>query len=325
MMNELVAKTKNVRDMLNKSRDQIKTALPRHMNADRMLRVAMTSIQKNPKLLDCDPRTLVGRVMECSQLGLEPDGILGHAYLLPFKNTRAGRMDCQLIVGYKGLIDLARRSGQVSSIYSRVVWDQEPFEFRMGLEPHLSHMPKPPGQRGTKRVGVYAVAKLKDGTTQFEFLYPEEIEQIKKSSKSAKNSDSPWQSFEDEMWKKTAVRRLAKSLPLSPEFQRAAELDEQIDLGIVESSIPTPEEEQPVSMSDTVEVEQDKPEPEQKQDDDQWDKAEAQAIAERIKTRLADHCNGDVEQMEAICKQITEFKGKTISLDELPEAKPGRL
>ena len=101
--------TNNIRALLEKSKGQIAMALPKHLNADRIVRVAMTSVQRTPELLKCDPISLVAAVIQSSQLGLEPDGILGHAYLIPFNNTKKGRMEVQFIPGYKGLIDLAIR------------------------------------------------------------------------------------------------------------------------------------------------------------------------------------------------------------------------
>lgn len=219
---------KTIRELLLKSKDQIALALPRHLNADRLLRVAMTTIQRTPKLLDCTPKSLLGAVMECAQLGLEPDGILGHAYLIPFKVK--GVYQAQLMIGYKGLISLARRSGQVISISAQVVYERDKFEYQYGLEEKLNHIPAA-GDRG-KPIYVYAVAKMRDGGHAFEVLTVNEVEKIRKSSKAA--DDGPWVTHWEEMARKTAVRRLAKYLPLSVEFQRAATLDEYVEAGIIQ-------------------------------------------------------------------------------------------
>lgn len=221
--------TNTIRSLLEKSKSQIAMALPKHLNADRIVRVAMTSIQRTPQLLECDPITLVGAVIQSAQLGLEPDGVLGHAYLVPFRNNKKGRMEAQFIPGYKGLIDLARRSGQVVSIGAHVVYSNEKFTLKFGFEETLEHEPMPPSQRGEKK-GVYAVARLKDGSVHFEWLWAEEVEDVKKSSKAS--NFGPWKTHEDEMWRKTAIRRLAKYLPLSVEFAKAAAVDELADAGI---------------------------------------------------------------------------------------------
>ena len=230
-MNDIAKKNsaETIRGLLTKSKGQIATALPQHLNADRLIRVAMTSIQRTPQLLNCDPITLVGAIIQSAQLGLEPDGVLGHAYLVPFRNNKKNRMEVQFIPGYKGLIDLARRSGQVVSIGSHVVYENEKFNLKFGFEETLEHEPLPPSQRG-ERKGVYAVARLKDGSVHFEWLWAEEVEEIKKSSKAG--NFGPWKTHENEMWRKTAIRRLAKYLPLSVEFAKAAAVDELADAGV---------------------------------------------------------------------------------------------
>jgi len=222
-------KTATIRDLLIRSKEQITMALPKHMTPDRLLRIAMTTIQKTPLLLDCDPKSLVGAVMESAQLGLEPDGILGHAYLIPFRFKDRG-YQAQLMVGYKGLISLARRSGQVISIAAHVVRENDDFYYCYGLEEKLHHVPAP-NNRG-KTTHVYAVAQLRDGGHAFDVMSFAEVEEIRESSK-AKDT-GPWRTHWDEMARKTAVRRLAKYLPLSTEFQRAAAIDEYANAGITQ-------------------------------------------------------------------------------------------
>lgn len=230
--NQMTAQQKvsTVRGMLQQAEGELRNALPKHMDATRMARIAMTTFQRTPQLLECDPKTLIGKIMECAQLGLEPDGILGGAYLLPFRNNRENKMDVQLIVGYKGLIDLARRSGLVSDISAHIVYDQEHFKYEAGLVPTLEHKPLPPSKRGKEIVGAYAVALMKDGTTSNAFMWLEELLEVQKGSKAGNNG--PWKSHWAEMAKKTVIRRLAKTLPLSPEFSKAATFDEYQEAGI---------------------------------------------------------------------------------------------
>lgn len=224
--NEIVPLSKkmdNVRALLERSKSQIALALPRHLSADRMLRIAMTSIRRTPKLASCSQTSLLGAVMQSAQLGLEPDGVLGHAYLVPFKD------DVQLIIGYKGLIDLARRSGQLSTIFARVVHAADAFEFAYGLSERLEHIPsrdKDPGEV----VAVYAVARLKDGGQQFEVMTKREVDEVRKQSRAA--DDGPWVTHYEAMALKTVLRRLCKMLPASVELARAVSLDERADLGL---------------------------------------------------------------------------------------------
>ena len=244
-----VSPVATIRGLLEKSKAQIAAALPKHMTPDRMLRVVMTSIQRTPALLDCDVTTLIGAVIQSAQLGLEPDGVLGHAYLVPFYNNKKGRKECQFIPGYKGLIDLARRSGQVINITSHVVYEDDSFSYEYGLEEKLEHKPAR-GNRG-KPVAVYAVARFKDGGYHFEVLSVEDVEKTRKVSKAGQSG--PWESNWDEMARKTAIRRLAKYLPLSVEFARAASLDEAADRGdqsdILRHEIEIPAEDAPAKRT----------------------------------------------------------------------------
>lgn len=216
-------KAENVRLLLEKAKPQIALALPRHLNADRMLRIAMTSVRRTPKLLGCNQQSLLGAIMQSAQLGLEPDGVLGHAYLVPFKE------EVQLIVGYKGLVDLARRSGQLSTIFARVVYAEDQFEYAYGLTERLEHIPSGKAEPGEVRA-VYAVARLKDGGQQFEVMTRGEIDAIRKRSRAA--DDGPWVTDYSEMAKKTVLRRLCKMLPASVELSRAVALDERAELGL---------------------------------------------------------------------------------------------
>jgi len=327
--NALTVKVSTVRDMLAQSGDQIRAALPAHMKPDRLARIAMTTFQRTPALLDCDPKTLVAQVIQCAQLGLEPDGILGGAYLVPFRNNRLGKMDCQLIVGYKGLIDLARRSGQVSNIYARVVYENEDFSVSYGLTPDLQHNPLPPAKRGKEKLGVYAVAVLKDGNVNFEFLYADEIEAIKKQSRASK--DGPWVTHEEEMWKKTAIRRLAKTLPLSPEFAKAAAIDEQQEAGIMNYGI-IDDTVRPTRAS-TVRPMVDITPPEQETQETQDEPAQQDPGANQqhpehpgiaLHSAIMEHCQGDMWAAEELCAKITEFRGNSLDLDKLSDANPKR-
>lgn len=221
-----------LRSLLEKAMPQIKLALPRHLSAERMLRVCLTAAQRTPDLLKCDQLSFVGAVVQASQLGLEPDGILGHAYLVPFNNRQTGRKEVQLIAGYKGLIDLARRSGHVASISAHVVYEKDRFTFSYGIEDKLEHVPHMGKDRG-QPLCVYAVARLKDGGYAFDVMSLEDVEKVRSMSKAG--TKGPWVDHWPEMAKKTAIRRLVKYLPLSPELQKAVSLDELADAGVPQS------------------------------------------------------------------------------------------
>ena len=154
---------------------------------------------------------------------------MGHCYLIPFNNRQAKTKDVQLIIGYRGMIDLARRSGQIVSITARVVYQGDTFSYQYGLNEDISHVPCDIAERGPI-THFYAIAKLKDGGVQWEVMSKGDIDKVREQHSKAKNS--PWESHYEEMGKKTVIRRLYKYLPVSIEIQSAVGLDEQADAGI---------------------------------------------------------------------------------------------
>jgi recombination protein RecT len=226
-------KPTTIAGFLDTYKSEIAKALPHHMTADRMARVALTECRKNPALMRCDPASLLGAVIQASQLGLEPGGALGHCYLLPFENRKKGITEVQFLVGYRGMIDLARRSGQIISIEAHAVFDGDQFECEFGLDSKLRHVPDWHNGNRTdpsKMRFVYAVAKLKDGGVQFEVMSRAEVDAIRARSKSA--SSGPWTTDYIAMALKTVIRRLFKYLPVSIELQQAVSLDEQVDANL---------------------------------------------------------------------------------------------
>ena len=224
-----------------KIKAQMALALPKHMTADRLARIALTEIRKVPKLAQCDQTSFLGAIMQCAQLGLEPGGALGHAYLIPFENRRKGITEVQFIVGYRGMLDLARRSGQIMSIEARAVYETDRFHVAFGLNPDLQHEPNwDAADRGDLKF-VYAVAKLKDGGSQFDVMSRADIERVRDASQGYQTArrfakdgviNSPWATHFEEMAKKTILRRLFKYLPISIELQQAVSNDERADVGL---------------------------------------------------------------------------------------------
>lgn len=220
----------NLRGMLEKSREQIALALPKHLTAERMIRVALSTAQRTPALLECTPLSFLSCVMAAAELGLELSGPLGQAYLIPRKNTRAGTTEATFQIGYRGLIALAFRSGQVGFFNAHEVRANDEFHFEYGTEQRLVHRPAL-RDRG-EIVAFYAVFKLKDGAADFEVMPVEDINRHRdRYSLGAKRSDSPWQTAYEEMAKKTVLRRLSKRAPISIELTQAAAMDEYGEVG----------------------------------------------------------------------------------------------
>lgn len=221
-------KMANVRQLLERSKGQIAAALPNSCTPERMMRITATAIQKTPALLDCDPLSLIAAVMECAQLGLEPNTKLGHAHLVPFHNKKTGWREVQMIPGFTGLIELAVRSGKVSSIKATIVHEKDQFQYEEGLAPRLIHVPSREADKG-EIVAAYAVARMTNGQTTFSLMWKVDIDKIKDGSPAGRSG--PWVTHYEEMAKKTAIRRLCKTLPVSA-VQQALQLREQADLGV---------------------------------------------------------------------------------------------
>lgn len=201
---------------------QLALAVPKHLNADRMARIAATEVRKNKALLNTEPTSFLGSVMQAAQLGLEPGSALGQAYLVPYGNQ------CQLIIGYKGMIDLARRSGQVLSLNAYAVREGDDFNFQLGLKPDIHHVPSLEADRINKPITyVYAVATLKGGGYQFEVMSRAEVEAVKAKAK----SKNIWTNYFEEMAKKTVIRRLFKYLPVSIEALEITNADAKREAG----------------------------------------------------------------------------------------------
>ena len=215
------------RDFLEKQRHQIASALPKHVSPDRMIRLACTEFSKNPLLQKCTPVSVFGSIIQASQLGLEI-GVNGQAYLVPYFNKKANAYECQLIPGYKGLIALARRSGEVSSIETHIVYARDDFDLVLGIESSVKHVPFLEGDRGAPRL-VYGVAKFKDGGHHFEWMPLTEVDRIRSRSKAA--NSGPWVTDYEQMVRKTLIRRMANYLPMSIELSNAIQVGDSAEAG----------------------------------------------------------------------------------------------
>lgn len=222
-----VAKRDNLAAYLEEKARYMNAALPKHMTPERLARVALTAISSSPRLLECTKESLALALIEAGQLGLEPNGVMGQAYLVPYYNGKLKRYEAQFQVGYRGLIDLARRSGQITKIEARVVRESDEFLYEYGLRPQLVHRPDPTSQG--EMTHVYAIAWLRDADPIFEVMTREEVERIRRRSKAAESG--PWVTDYEAMARKTVVKRLAKYLPLSPEAEAAIEADNRRDAG----------------------------------------------------------------------------------------------
>lgn len=221
-------KTATIRDTLKSEGmlAELNRVVPRHITGERMARVALTALLRIPTLNDCDQSSFFRCLLDLSQWGLEPDG--RRAHLIPFKNNKLGIFECQLIIDYKGYVELAYRSGLVKSIHADVIYEGDIFQYSMGeVRDHVPWFLRRDGMRPEDKgqvQGAYCRVELLGGTVKSEVMDVEDVERIRKRSKAA--NSGPWVTDWNEMAKKTVFRRVAKWLPLSAEFRDAVERDD---------------------------------------------------------------------------------------------------
>lgn len=215
-----------VRDLLTKQADQLARALPNAMSVDRFLRLVLTELRTVTHLDECTVPSLLGSVMVCAQLGLEPGGPLGQCWLLPFKDKRSGQYEATFVLGYKGIIQLAYRSDRIASIFARAVCENDYFDYELGLnEDRMVHRPALDQPRG-KPYAWYGLARFKGGGQYLNVVGQPEVEEHRSRSKSP---DSPaWKNDYSAMACKTAIRMMAPFLPLTAETARAIEADDRL-------------------------------------------------------------------------------------------------
>ena len=247
-MQEAEKKDNSMVGLIRRMEPQIRKALPSVITPERFTRMVLTALSSSPKLQACTPMSFMGAMMQAAQLGVEPNTPLGQAYLIPYGGV------CQFQLGYKGLIDLAYRSGEVSGIQAHEVHENDTFTYEYGLEPKLRHVPAQT-DRGPVTF-YYAVLKLKNGGVGFEVMSREDVEKFAMKKSEAYNN-GPWKTDFDEMAKKTVLKKVLKYAPLKTEFARAVASDE---------SVKTMKMDEPADMLDapneiyTIENEPDKPE-----------------------------------------------------------------
>lgn len=227
-----------MQDYIKRMEKEIAKALPSVLTAERFTRITLSALSTNPTLMQCSPKSFLGAMMTAAQLGLEPNTPLGQAYLIPYKNH--GKLECQFQLGYKGLIDLAYRSGQIKTIQAQVVYENDQFEMQYGTEDKLVFKPRMDGERG-KPISVWAMWQSKDGGYGFEVMSIDDIRaHARKFSKAYNNG--PWQTNFEEMAKKTVLKRVLKYAPLASEFKRELSADETIKTGLSDDMFTVPDE-----------------------------------------------------------------------------------
>jgi recombination protein RecT len=208
---------------------RIAEILPAHLKPDRFMRVAYAALVRTPKLQECTKLSVVDCLVRLSQVGLEPDGRMAH--LIPFANV------CTLVIDYKGLVDIVRRSGEVTTIEGRAVHKNDKFDVCFGSHQRLHHVPCLDGEAG-EVVAAYSYVKFKDGSESFNVMSKREIDAIRKRSKSG--DKGPWVTDYEAMAAKTAFRPHSKWLPFSPELREKIWADDDAPIDIEGTPVEQP-------------------------------------------------------------------------------------
>ena len=249
--NQVATTTNNKKSMqqyIKSMEGEIKKALPSVITPERFTRMVLSAISVNPKLGSCTPASFLGAMMNAAQLGLEPNTPLGQAYLIPYGNS------VQFQIGYKGLIDLAYRSGEVELVQAHIVYENDTFECEFGLEPKLVH--KPADSNRGDPIKVYAMFKTKSGGYGFEVMSMDDVKKhAEKYSQTAKSSSSPWKTNFEEMAKKTVLKKTLKYAPMKSDFVKAVVQDETIKTELSEDMYEVKDE--TVFEAEFVEVNED--------------------------------------------------------------------
>ena len=217
-----LTKNMTIVDMVKALEPEIKRALPNILTPERFTRMALSAINNKPKLAECTPMSFIAALMNAAQLGLEPNTPLGQAYLIPYKNK--GVLECQFQLGYRGMIELAYRNERVQSIEAHTVYENDMFEYELGLNPRLVHRPSLE-ERGDIRT-FYAIFKLDNGGCRFEVMSKSYVDAYAARYSKAYDTDfSPWKSNYEGMAKKTVIKQLLKYAPMKSDFQKAVSMD----------------------------------------------------------------------------------------------------
>lgn len=253
MSNELTTQTEkmaSVRDMLARPdiQAQIRDVLPQHVTPEKLAALTLTQIRTNPKLLECTQTSLLGAVLESSKLGLEIAS-MGQCWIVPFRD------EATLLIGYRGMIDLAYRSQLIKSIEAHAVFEGDDFDYQFGTEKFIHHKPSDEADR-SKLTHVYSVIETVTGGMVMDVMTQGDVEKVRGYSRSGSSKSSPWVLHYPEMAKKTSLHRGLKMAPCSTELQRAITLDEQAEIGkpqgLGEEIDVTPKDEPEVPIAATV-------------------------------------------------------------------------
>lgn len=323
---ELVKNNKvvTVYDFMEQKKDLIAASLPKSITPDRLIGVFTMILRSSPELAACSQGSLVSAIIQTVQYGLTP-GNIGHCHYVPFNNKQKDgsyRKEVQFILGYKGIVELVNRCGKAVILSTEVVYENDDFEYSLGLNPILNHVPTS-GERG-QIIGVYCVAKnLVANEKIFIYLKKEDIDKVRKSSKAGQSNYSPWSTWYEEMAKKTAIKRICKLLPISVDVQQKISSDETIKDKIDKDMATVPDntnwDTEDVQDIETVpeEEKQEEPQTEKKKEEAKTQENNPDVITEKQAKRLFAIANKAGLQGDDFKKWLLEEHGYESSKDIL--------
>jgi recombination protein RecT len=224
----IIERRYTMEDLVKRNMEVLQKALPKHITIDNLIGTFLTSVARNPRLLECTQTSILGSLWTAAKLGLSCDGLLGEGYLSPYKNNKKGTLECQFLPGYRGYIKLAYQSTFIKVFEARCVYENDFFDYEYGLNAKLIHRPTT-SVKG-KIIHVYAVVHFMNGGSTFTVMSKEEVDTIRLLSP---NKDgNAWTNFYDEMAKKTICRNQVKTIPMATEqpLGLAAALDEKVEV-----------------------------------------------------------------------------------------------
>ena len=221
-----VKKSGSVLDYLNngKFQSQLAAALPKFLDTDHFVRSAITEFRLNPALAECSVPSVLGYFMQAAACGLEPASTLGQCYPVPFNNKKTGQKEVQFLLSYRGMLSIARRSGEIASVVAEVVHEKDEFSIEYGMNPNLIHKPYIDGEAGAFR-GAYVVVRFKGDGIDPLIKYMSKTEIDKHRARSKASNYGPWVTDYESMALKTVFRTVFKWLPVSIEQIQATTTD----------------------------------------------------------------------------------------------------
>jgi len=242
--------------LFERQQKQIDSLLPKHLNAERLIRIAYNEVRRTPQLLACTGPSLVGALVACAQIGLEPGRHLGHAWLLPFYSSRRQGYDVELVLGYRGLVELGYRSPRVERIVAHAVYDRDEFDYGLGGKPFVHHKPYRGQDRG-ELVAAYCVPVLAGGHEVPKVMERHELDEVfawvkQQHAKRSRGKpyQGPWLTHFAEMCAKSPTRRAFKYVPTSVEMGMAMQLDERSEAGEPQELAQGADPARPIEWSD---------------------------------------------------------------------------